>query len=113
MPSPEPVRVGFVSLGCSKNLVDTEVMLGGLSNSGFALSADVPDCDVIVVNTCGFIDPARRESVNTILEMADAPEPGNDPLDPHAEAGMGHGAVLPDLQVPPESLFGEAVLPDA
>jgi ribosomal protein S12 methylthiotransferase len=71
MPSPEPVRVGFVSLGCSKNLVDTEVMLGSLRNSGFALSADVADCDVIVVNTCGFIDPARRESVNTILEMAE------------------------------------------
>ena len=76
MPPPEPVRVGFVSLGCPKNLVDTEIMLGRLRDSGFALSADVRDCDVIVVNTCGFIDPARRESVNTILEMAEHKKKG-------------------------------------
>jgi len=76
MPAPEPVRVGFVSLGCPKNLVDTEIMLGSLRNSGFALSGDVGDCDVIVVNTCGFIDPARRESVNTILEMAEHKKKG-------------------------------------
>ena len=76
MPAPEPVRVGFVSLGCPKNLVDTEIMLGRLRDSGFALSGDVGDCDVIVVNTCGFIDPARRESVNTILEMAEHKKKG-------------------------------------
>ena len=71
MPASEPVRVGFVSLGCPKNLVDTEVMLGSLRASGYALSADVADSDVIVVNTCGFIEPAKRESINTILEMAE------------------------------------------
>jgi len=76
MPPPEPVRVGFVSLGCPKNLVDTEVMLGSLRNSGYTLSGDVADCDVIVVNTCGFIDPARRESVDTILEMAEHKKKG-------------------------------------
>jgi ribosomal protein S12 methylthiotransferase len=69
MASSEPVRVGFVSLGCPKNLVDSEVMLGSLRASGFALAADVSDSDVIVVNTCGFIEAAKRESINTILEM--------------------------------------------
>jgi ribosomal protein S12 methylthiotransferase len=70
MATPPPVRVGFVSLGCPKNLVDTEVMLGNLRRSGCELAGDADDCEVIVVNTCGFIEPARRESVDTILEMA-------------------------------------------
>ncbi|HEV8336837.1 MAG TPA: 30S ribosomal protein S12 methylthiotransferase RimO [Candidatus Polarisedimenticolia bacterium] len=71
MPVPAPVRVGFVSLGCPKNLVDSEVMLGSLRGSGCELSADPADSDVIVVNTCGFIESAKRESIDTILEMAE------------------------------------------
>jgi ribosomal protein S12 methylthiotransferase len=59
-----------VSLGCPKNLVDSEVMLGTLERRGYALTSDPADADVIVVNTCTFIEPARRESVETILEMA-------------------------------------------
>ncbi len=69
--APKPVRVGFVSLGCPKNLVDTEVMLGSLRRSGYALATDVADSDVIVINTCGFIESAKRESIDTILEMAE------------------------------------------
>jgi ribosomal protein S12 methylthiotransferase len=64
------IKVGMVSLGCPKNLVDSEVMLGTLERRGYALTADPADADVIVVNTCTFIDPARRESIDTILEMA-------------------------------------------
>jgi ribosomal protein S12 methylthiotransferase len=64
------IKVGMVSLGCPKNLVDSEVMLGTLQGKGYALTRDPAEADVIVVNTCTFIDPARRESVDTILEMA-------------------------------------------
>jgi len=63
-------KVGFVSLGCPKNLVDSEVMMGMLSQAGAELTRRAEDADVIVVNTCSFIDTAQQESVNTILEMA-------------------------------------------
>ena len=62
--------VGVVSLGCSKNLVDTERMLGLLSAAGFAIVNRPEDAEILVVNTCGFIEPAKQESINTILEMA-------------------------------------------
>src|SRR5579859_2597301 len=65
-----PIKVGFVSLGCPKNLVDSEVMMGMLQTGGAQITAKAEDADVIVVNTCSFIDTAKQESVNTILEMA-------------------------------------------
>jgi ribosomal protein S12 methylthiotransferase len=65
-----PTKVGFVSLGCPKNLVDSEVMMGMLSQAGADLVPRAEDADVIVVNTCSFIESAQQESVNTILEMA-------------------------------------------
>src|SRR5438270_13422337 len=65
-----PQKVGFVSLGCPKNLVDSEVMMGLLARAGAQLTARAEDADVIVVNTCSFIDRAQRESVDTILEMS-------------------------------------------
>src|SRR6202050_5452369 len=64
-------RIGFVSLGCPKNLVDSEVMMGLLARAGAELSPRAEDADVIVVNTCSFIESAQQESVNTILEMAE------------------------------------------
>ncbi|HET9181894.1 MAG TPA: 30S ribosomal protein S12 methylthiotransferase RimO [Candidatus Angelobacter sp.] len=64
------VKVGFVSLGCPKNLVDSEVMMGMLQTGGASITSRAEDADVIVVNTCSFIDSAKQESVNTILEMA-------------------------------------------
>src|SRR3954454_23053435 len=67
---PNPLKVGFVSLGCPKNLVDSEVMMGMLQTGGAQITARAEDADVIVVNTCSFIDSAKQESVNTILEMA-------------------------------------------
>src|SRR6201981_502474 len=69
-PEPRPQKVGFVSLGCPKNLVDSEVMMGMLANAGADLIPQAEDADVIVVNTCSFIESAQQESVNTILEMA-------------------------------------------
>src|SRR6202167_2281377 len=65
-----PQKVGFVSLGCPKNLVDSEVMMGLLARAGAELSPRAEDADVIVMNTCSFIESAQQESVNTILEMA-------------------------------------------
>lgn len=65
-----PRKVHFVSLGCAKNRVDTEVMLGVTDQRGLVITADPLEAEVIVVNTCGFIGPAKEESVNTILEMA-------------------------------------------
>jgi ribosomal protein S12 methylthiotransferase len=66
----ESTKVGFVSLGCPKNLVDSEVMMGLLARAGAELTTQAEDADVIVVNTCSFIESAQQESVNTILEMA-------------------------------------------
>ncbi len=63
-------RIGFVSLGCPKNLVDSEVMMGMVHHAGAELTPDAANADIIVVNTCSFIDSAKQESVNTILEMA-------------------------------------------
>jgi ribosomal protein S12 methylthiotransferase len=65
-----PPKIGFVSLGCPKNLVDSEVMMGLLARAGAEISPHAEDADVIVVNTCSFIESAQQESVNTILEMA-------------------------------------------
>jgi ribosomal protein S12 methylthiotransferase len=65
---PRP-KVGFVSLGCPKNLVDSEVMMGLLHHNGADLTPSAEDAEIIVINTCSFIDSAKQESVNTILEM--------------------------------------------
>jgi len=65
------LKVGFVSLGCPKNLVDSEVMMGQLAARGHELTPHPGEADVLVVNTCSFIDPAKKESVDTILEMAE------------------------------------------
>ena len=69
MTAPKP-SLGMVSLGCPKNLVDSEVMLGLAAQSGYAITDDAGSADVIVVNTCGFIEAAKQESIDTILEMA-------------------------------------------
>jgi ribosomal protein S12 methylthiotransferase len=70
-----PVRVGMISLGCAKNLVDSEIMLGHLRQHGFEITSDSAAADVVVVNTCGFIEDAKRESIDSILELA---QPGTD-----------------------------------
>lgn len=72
-----PIKVGMVSLGCAKNLVDSEVMMGLLARAGCELTQDPQSADVLVVNTCTFIGPAKEESIDTILEMARYKEVGN------------------------------------
>jgi ribosomal protein S12 methylthiotransferase len=67
--APSRPKVGFVSLGCPKNLVDSEVMMGMLHHNGAELTPRAEDAEIIVINTCSFIDSAKQESVNTILEM--------------------------------------------
>jgi ribosomal protein S12 methylthiotransferase len=69
-------KVGFVSLGCPKNLVDSEVMMGVLTRNGYELTPRAEDADVLVVNTCSFIAPAQQESINTILELAEHKKTG-------------------------------------
>lgn len=64
-------KIGLVSLGCPKNLVDSEVMLGLLKKDGFSITNNEHEADIIIVNTCGFIDDAKQESINAILEMAE------------------------------------------
>src|SRR5688500_13479443 len=71
------MKIGFLSLGCPKNLVDGEVMLGYAQQAGHEITADAGDADVIVVNTCAFIDNAKQESIDAILEMAQHKKDGN------------------------------------
>ncbi len=68
--------IGFVNLGCSKNQVDSEVMLGSLVANGFELTPKAEEAEVVIVNTCGFIDAAKQESINTILEHAELKQTG-------------------------------------
>ena len=70
-------KIGFISLGCSKNSVDTEVMLHRLATAGYEITADETEADVIVINTCGFIESAKQESIDQILETAALKEEGN------------------------------------
>src|SRR5215210_5555225 len=64
------MKIGLISLGCPKNLVDSEVMLGLADQAGHELTQDPGAADVLVVNTCAFIDSAKKESIDAILEMA-------------------------------------------
>ena len=68
------VKVGMVSLGCPKNQVDAEIMLSFLAKGGFEICADENECEVIIVNTCGFIGDAKQEAIDTIFEMLEYKE---------------------------------------
>ena len=71
-----PLRVGLISLGCAKNLVDAEIMLGSLLKSGVEIINDAAQADAVIINTCSFIDSAQEESIDTILESAEVREAG-------------------------------------
>ena len=71
------MNIFFVSLGCDKNLVDSEMMITSLRKNGFVLTDDIEDADVIVVNTCCFIGDAKEESINTLIEMGGYKEDAN------------------------------------
>ncbi len=70
-------KIGFVSLGCPKNLLDTEVMLGELSKAGYEITPEESEADIIVINTCAFIESAKKESIDNILDIAWLKENGN------------------------------------
>ena len=67
----DSMKILFVSLGCDKNLVDTEMMLGMLGEKGFTFTDDESEADIVVVNTCCFIGDAKEESINTLLQMGE------------------------------------------
>ena len=71
------MKVGFVSLGCSKNLIDTEMAIGLFKKNNFEIVNDVEKAEIIIVNTCGFIESAKQESIDTIIEFANLKETGN------------------------------------
>ncbi len=64
------IKIGFVSLGCSKNLIDTEVMLARLASAGYAITPDETEADIVIINTCAFIESAKKESIDNILDIA-------------------------------------------
>ena len=84
-----PVRVGLISLGCAKNLVDAEIMLGSLLGAGMEITNDSKDADVVIVNTCSFIDSAQEESVDAILQFAQLRDAT------HPEQGLVVSGCLP------------------
>ena len=65
------MKVGFISLGCSKNLVVTEEMIGLFKKHNYLITPEVEEADIILINTCGFIESAKKEAIDTILEMAE------------------------------------------
>ena len=71
------IKVGMISLGCSKNQVDAERLLAMLAGEGFLICNDMTECDAVIVNTCGFIEDAKKESIDTILECCAAKGEGN------------------------------------
>ena len=74
------MKILFISLGCDKNLVDTEVMLGMLASRGYEMTNDEQEADIIVINTCCFIHDAKEESIQNILEMAEYKKSGVEPI---------------------------------
>ena len=70
------LKVGMISLGCNKNRVDSEIALGLLRDKGYTFTGDPAQADVLMVNTCGFIEPAKEESIDAILEMAEYKKTG-------------------------------------
>ncbi|WP_276757742.1 30S ribosomal protein S12 methylthiotransferase RimO [Veillonella seminalis] len=70
-------KLGYVSLGCAKNLVDTEIMLGALKDNGYEITETLDEAEIIIVNTCTFIEKAKQESINTILQMSEYKQFGN------------------------------------
>lgn len=122
------MKAGFISLGCAKNLVDTEVMLGILRDNGIGLTPDPAEADILIVNTCSFIQSAKEESITTVLNMAEYKESGRcrsliiagclgqrykqELLDdiPEADAIIGTGAWNRIMEAVNETLSGNRVV---
>jgi len=105
-----PRQVFLASLGCAKNLIDSEIMLGRLSSEGWAITTDSRSADAIVVNTCAFIDPAKAESTDTILEYAAAKQPGQKLVVAGCLA-QRYGAQLRELVPEIDAIVGTGAFP--
>ncbi len=106
-------KVGIISLGCSKNLVDTEIMLGLLNRAGYEITGAEDNADVIIVNTCGFITPAKEEAINTIFEAVRLKETSG--LKALLVAGclsQRYGRVLLDEMPEVDGVLGTGSVPD-
>lgn len=77
LPEAKKTTIGFVNLGCSKNQVDSEIMLGSLTAKGFELTADPESAEVVIINTCGFIEEAKQESIHAIIEHGELKKTGS------------------------------------
>jgi ribosomal protein S12 methylthiotransferase len=108
--STRPGLVFLASLGCAKNLVDSEIMLGKLSLDGWAITTDAAGADAVVVNTCAFIDPAKAESTDTILEFAAAKRPGQKLVVAGCLA-QRYGAQLRELVPEIDAVVGTGAFP--
>ena len=118
------MKAGFISLGCAKNLVDTEIMLGIMQEHGIEITNEPSEADILIVNTCAFIQSAKEESITTVLGMADYKETGRcrslivagclgqQLLDeiPEADAIIGTGAWSRIMEVIQETLKGRRLL---
>ena len=101
-PSHRPLRAGLISLGCAKNLVDAEIMLGSLLKNGIEITNAADQADVLIVNTCSFIDAAQKESVEAILESAQARARAN------PAHGQGGDSAAGKMQADGRGMFGRA-----
>ena len=100
--------VGMISLGCPKNQVDAELMLDKLARAGFAISGDIEGCDAVIVNTCGFIEAAKVEAIENILDMAEYKKSGRKEM-PEVDAVVGIGENANIVQIVDEVLGGDLV----
>ena len=107
------MKAGIISLGCAKNLVDTENMLGLLQKGGIELTKEPGEADILIVNTCAFIETAKKESITTVLNMAEYKTAGKCPLldeMPEADGIVGTGAWNRIMEAVEETLRGRRVL---
>jgi len=109
-PRSRRTKVGMISLGCAKNLVDAEIMLGNVLQHGMEITSDADDADVLVINTCAFIDSAKEESIDAILEAHQQRETGRHAarragLAGHLVERAGRQAELPVRLHPPGRAF--------
>ena len=87
------LKVGLDFFGCNKNLVDAEIALGLMRDHGYVITSDLPEADIIIVNTCAFINPAKTESIDGIFEMAQYKQTGKCRL--LVVTGCSHSATPP------------------
>ena len=111
--------VGLISLGCSKNLVDSEVMLGLLQGAGYSITGDVEEADAIIVNTCGFLGAAVEESLQTLSEVAARKKTGRVKAVvatgclPQGRGRRHHGGLIHAHSLQSRTIFKQAASPNA